>query len=263
MRCFHPLIHHRSGFSLLELLVAIALIFTLAALGFRQAGAMRERAREVTCLGKMRRFGPAISAYVAEHNGALPTGIKNRVPGMNSRIGYSISWGIAILPYMVGGSLKFSDQELEQRAEYFRCPSDEGFVAAGDGAWSYGWNQPCGNGMDPTEPPYPAPVTRANQYPEPSKVPVVAEAHHAPGSSNRNFSFFYSDTHSLTNPTGRPELSAMRHPALPRAISPADGGKGPPRRYALFLDGHVAKSALPTELTDRSKLLQSGLLVAP
>lgn len=249
-----------TGFTLLEVLIAVAVLGILFALTYSQGGAMVEKSKEVRCVNNMRQFSPALAAFIGDNNGRLPTGIKNKVPGMKARLGYDVSWGIALLPYLVSTHLAFTDAELERYAEFFRCPSDKWFVASGDGAWSYGWNQACGNGMDPTTPPYPSKPTRITQFPQPGLIPVIGEAHHHPTSAYRNFSFFYSDTSTLTLPANQPQMSAMRHPAFKINPPPAKGDVGPPRRHLLFLDGHVAKSHAPYTLLNQDDLFKNGLM---
>lgn len=60
----------RSGaaFSLLELLVALAIVAALVSLGLIGAGSFVRRAQEAKCQGNLRQAGAALFAYAADHN---------------------------------------------------------------------------------------------------------------------------------------------------------------------------------------------------
>ncbi|HEY3268774.1 MAG TPA: DUF1559 domain-containing protein [Armatimonadota bacterium] len=63
---------HRA-MTLLELLVAIAIIAILAALVFPVIVKSRERARRVSCVGNLRQIGMAIQAYTADYGERYPS----------------------------------------------------------------------------------------------------------------------------------------------------------------------------------------------
>lgn len=62
----------RQGFSLVELLVVIAVIAVLAGLLFPAAGLVRSKARMIACMGNLRQVRLAVSAYAADNHGLLP-----------------------------------------------------------------------------------------------------------------------------------------------------------------------------------------------
>lgn len=68
---------HRSrseavGFSLLEILIALAIISILAILGFKGTATMLQRGQQAACAANLRSIGIAINQYAADHDGILP-----------------------------------------------------------------------------------------------------------------------------------------------------------------------------------------------
>ena len=60
------------GFTLIELLVVIAIIAILAAILFPVFGLVKERGRQIKCLGNLKQLGTAMSLYCDSNNGCLP-----------------------------------------------------------------------------------------------------------------------------------------------------------------------------------------------
>ncbi len=65
--------HLPPGFSLTELLVALALLATLALLGTALVSGTRERSHATRCMRNLQTWGSALFLYVAENNGRLPS----------------------------------------------------------------------------------------------------------------------------------------------------------------------------------------------
>ena len=66
-------IHRRSsGFSLIEIVVAIAIIGLLIALLMPVLQSAREAARSMTCANNIKQFNLAIAQYAGAHGGHLP-----------------------------------------------------------------------------------------------------------------------------------------------------------------------------------------------
>lgn len=63
----------RSGFTLMELLIVIAIISILAAMLFPAINYVREKARKNECLNNLRQWGVALQGYLDEHRGRFPT----------------------------------------------------------------------------------------------------------------------------------------------------------------------------------------------
>ena len=111
-----------SAFTLVELLVAIAIIAILVALLLPAVQAAREAARRAHCSNNLKQIGVALHNYNSAH-GRFPCGAAyneqngncNYSPGLSTRMGHN--WRIFILPY------------LEQAELYESIPS----VSANDG----------------------------------------------------------------------------------------------------------------------------------
>ena len=63
----------RSGFTLIEMLVVIAIIAVLAAILFPVFGRARENARRTVCLANLQQIGAAIAIYEGDMGGFLPS----------------------------------------------------------------------------------------------------------------------------------------------------------------------------------------------
>lgn len=89
------------GFTLIEMLVVIAIIGVLAAILIPVFMSAREKGREASCLSNMRQIGMAMSMYTQDHSDCI-------IPGTNN----GNSWGIGLL-------LNYT-----QSKDIFRCPDD-------------------------------------------------------------------------------------------------------------------------------------------
>ncbi|MEI6503239.1 MAG: prepilin-type N-terminal cleavage/methylation domain-containing protein [Armatimonadota bacterium] len=66
--------HTRSGFTLVELLVVVAIIAILAAILLPVFAKAREKARQSSCLSNLRQFSTAILSYAQDYDDTLPLG---------------------------------------------------------------------------------------------------------------------------------------------------------------------------------------------
>ncbi|HWL53925.1 MAG TPA: prepilin-type N-terminal cleavage/methylation domain-containing protein [Chthoniobacteraceae bacterium] len=64
-----PRPNRRSGMSLVEMLVVIAVVVALLALLFPALGRMREASKEVACLANLRNYGSALLTAISDHGG--------------------------------------------------------------------------------------------------------------------------------------------------------------------------------------------------
>jgi prepilin-type N-terminal cleavage/methylation domain-containing protein len=106
------------GFTLVELLVVMAIISMLVVLLLPAVQAAREAARRTNCLNNMAQLGLALHNY-EYHFEALPPGVTNpEGPIRNEAQGIHVSWIVKILPYM------------EERAVFQRFDQAAGTYAA-------------------------------------------------------------------------------------------------------------------------------------
>jgi prepilin-type N-terminal cleavage/methylation domain-containing protein/prepilin-type processing-associated H-X9-DG protein len=112
----------RSGFTLVELLVALAIIAVLAAMLFPVFSRAREKARQGSCMSNLRQIGLAMQMYVQDVDGVYPSH-SGDVPERD--------WPVMLLPYC-------------RSAQLFRCPSAPRSLwqhMLVEGVWnSYGFN---------------------------------------------------------------------------------------------------------------------------
>ncbi len=71
----------QTGFTLLELLAALALLVVLAALLFPVAGRVASKSQSVQCVANLRAIGAASMAFAGEHRGLLPNFYYATEPG--------------------------------------------------------------------------------------------------------------------------------------------------------------------------------------
>jgi prepilin-type N-terminal cleavage/methylation domain-containing protein/prepilin-type processing-associated H-X9-DG protein len=91
----------RRCFTLIEMLVVIAIIAVLAAMLLPALGSARERGKQISCLSNTKHFAIAFQAYAYDHD--------TRLPGVNRPIdpgGYPISWYYSLSEYL---SFEYSD----------------------------------------------------------------------------------------------------------------------------------------------------------
>lgn len=93
-----------SSFTLVELLVAVAVVAVLGALAFPALQSARNRALEAATASNMRGIGAAILLYVGEHDNRLPGpaafGVYNLVTVGTSAKGSSCQLGQYLAPYL-------------------------------------------------------------------------------------------------------------------------------------------------------------------
>lgn len=94
-----------AGFTLVELLIVIAIIGLLIALLLPAVQAARETARRHSCGNNLSQLLIAAQNYSAAH-GVLPPGtIEAKGPIQNRPIGYHLSWIAQLLPYIEQGNV--------------------------------------------------------------------------------------------------------------------------------------------------------------
>jgi prepilin-type processing-associated H-X9-DG protein/prepilin-type N-terminal cleavage/methylation domain-containing protein len=122
--------HTCSGFTIVELLVSMAVIAVLAALLLPALGAAREAARRMECTSRLRQIGIALHQYHEVHGG-LPPGWQPEPSGESA-----YAWSVALLPLLEQDHLLHMIRRHERISSsvharvrkhslsIFRCPSD-------------------------------------------------------------------------------------------------------------------------------------------
>ena len=113
----------RRAFTLLELLVVIAVIAVLAGLLLPALGQATERARATACLSNLKQFGVALRLYLDENGNRMPV-MQNRSRGTNLVVTNAIA---DVLARQLGNP------------RVLRCPSDRERFFEDTGS-SYFWN---------------------------------------------------------------------------------------------------------------------------
>jgi len=162
------------AFSLIELLVTIAIIATLAALILPALGRAKESGRATVCRSNLHQIGLALQIYVGENKNLMPT-MYDQSTGTNFPT--NLSTIDIVLSNQLGSLL------------VLYCPSDNARIFQQTGS-SYSWNLLV-NGQD-------ADHLRimANAYP-PTRIPLVfdKQSFHAVLGSNA-VNYLYADGHT-------------------------------------------------------------------
>lgn len=165
---------HKFGFSLVELLVTIAIIGILAALLMPVLGRAKESGRSAFCQGNLHQIGLALQMYVGES--------KNRMPTMyDQALGTNFNTNLATINSVLSNQL--GSQLVLQ------CPSDAPGIFQQSGS-SYSWNSLVNNqDADHLQ-------IFATTYPL-TRIPLVfdKQSFHAALGPKRAVNYLYADGH--------------------------------------------------------------------
>lgn len=126
----------RFGFTLVELLVTIAIIGLLLAIMLPAVQAVRESVRKTQCQNNLKQIGLALANYHGSFGRLPPASIRPRGFVDNGRDRPRSTWAIAILPMLEQGPLyEMYDSNVDTTADVnrnfretvvaaYRCPSD-------------------------------------------------------------------------------------------------------------------------------------------
>jgi prepilin-type N-terminal cleavage/methylation domain-containing protein len=145
-----PLRRTRRGFTLVELLVVVAIVGLLIALLLPAVQAAREAARGISCGNNLRQIGVGLHAYHELHECFPPGGIERRSARYPQ--GRQLAWSVFLLPQleqqsvyaMLDLSRGFDAPEnapgASQVIPTYLCPSvpRSGYLVQGRGACDYG-----------------------------------------------------------------------------------------------------------------------------
>jgi prepilin-type N-terminal cleavage/methylation domain-containing protein/prepilin-type processing-associated H-X9-DG protein len=166
---------HKRAFTLVELLVVLAVIGILAGLLLPALVGAKEGGKATACLSNLHQIGIALQLYVQENQNLLPVMQNVGTNGPPPTNGPPIN--VVLLPFVGGNS------------NVFRCPSDTENLFALTGT-SYFWNNAL-NGQDADH------LTILNlPYPQ-NQIPVVfdKDKFHIARGSSRAINYLYADGH--------------------------------------------------------------------
>lgn len=159
------------GFTLVEMLVVLAIIGTLVGIGIPISRSVTAKSRQTVCLGNLRALGTALQGYLQDHNDQMPDLETARASKDEDKPVIEV----VLLPY-TGAT------------DVFHCPADhQSFEKTGS---SYLWNT-TQNGRNLSK------LSFFGLKDQPEKTPLIAdkEAWH-PGGTN----FLYADMSSSSKP---------------------------------------------------------------
>ena len=191
----------RSGFTLVELLVVLAVIALLAALLLPTLSKAKESARTTQCLNQMRQLGLAVRLYVDENGDAFPRSEHSAFANGQ------LPWERSLAP-LLGSSTTAWTNLL---TGLYHCPSEKRTTP-----WSYGLNVYYELGPDDDYTGKPRTWRRLTQVPRPSAAILFAENNSS--ADHLMPEFWYSQADAV-------DLASTRH-------------KG--RANYTFADGHAS-----------------------
>jgi prepilin-type N-terminal cleavage/methylation domain-containing protein len=154
----------RQAFSLVELLVVLAVLGTLLGIGIPVTRSVLAKSREASCLTGLRSLGVSLETYLQDHNRTLP----DLAAGRSSKSDDAPVLETVLLPY-------------SENPEAFHCPQDsKEFAKSGS---SYLWNS-TQSGLPESK------LAFFGITDRPDKVPLITdkEAWHPDGTN-----FLYAD----------------------------------------------------------------------
>ncbi len=151
----------RHGFTLVELLVVVAIIALLLSILLPAMNRARETARKVVCLSNLKQFGLAYAAYQSENHQWLPACFENNAPQP------SLWWAQRLEIYfnveVPRGNFGYSVSPPQAPPAILTCPSFESFLGkpvddTTIAAWSHLFylQNPDWTGGQPADPSVPA-----------------------------------------------------------------------------------------------------------
>lgn len=140
---------HKKAFTLIELLVVISIIAILISILLPALGKAREAARGTQCMAKIRGFGVAMAAYLADNKDWWVAGCEwpnqpaytPNAPGPSTSWDQGWGWPEAIYGYLKQPGAYKWDAGDGKKETLYTCPTDPWDVKyPGEGALSYTMN---------------------------------------------------------------------------------------------------------------------------
>lgn len=115
----------KNGFSLIEILVSLAIVAALVSLIFPAIKRSAESAKAAKCISHLRAIGAAVPMYSMENDGSLPPSSFSDPVEKETRL--------ALHPYLFAGAPALSNYDaLVMSLSRLNCPKG--------GSWTYGFN---------------------------------------------------------------------------------------------------------------------------
>ena len=108
----------KRGFTLIEILVTIAIIAILASILFPVFARARENARRASCQSNLKQIGLAITQYTQDYDERFP------LVAVNGDASITTTKGAAIYPQIIGWADAI--QPYLKSTQIYQCPSDSG-----------------------------------------------------------------------------------------------------------------------------------------
>jgi prepilin-type N-terminal cleavage/methylation domain-containing protein/prepilin-type processing-associated H-X9-DG protein len=121
------------GFTLVELLVVIAVIATLAGLMLPALARARSKANDAVCVGNLKQFAVAVRTFADENDGNLPTAEQLPTAPVDPKK------PLPRICDVLAAQFGYNTNSLPQTKTVFRCPSDQAKRFEENGS-SYEWN---------------------------------------------------------------------------------------------------------------------------